>query len=252
MTTNPDLTIASGPDKVVRYADVPEGYYDLVVAAFVGLLLISGVSATKLFLGPRIPFISDWFYGGGRLIFDGGAFLFPLAYVVGDVLTEVYGWRRAKRAIWTGFVLMIIAALTYRMVSLTTPVEGFEAWNQVLAPVTRITIASLTGYLVGQMLNSLVVVRIKARMAERWVAFRLITSTVVAEFVDTLLFCVISYAGTIGFAQLVNYTLTGYVYKCLVELAVVPISLAVIRRLKRVETSYWAPRPERSTTTIGQ
>lgn len=222
----------------VHYATGPASYYDLIVALFVSLLLISGVTAAKLFEGPRVPLLSTWFSGGGRLIFDGGAFLFPLSYVVDDVLTEVYGWRRAKRAIWTGFAMMLLAAVTYRIVALTTPVTGFEAWNQVLAPVTRITIASLSGYLAGELLNSLVVVRIKARMAERAVALRLIASTVVGEFVDTLLFCTIAYAFTISWGDLANYTLTGYVYKCLVELCVVPISLAVIRWLKRVEPTY--------------
>ncbi|HET9127467.1 MAG TPA: VUT family protein, partial [Propionibacteriaceae bacterium] len=102
----------------VHYATGPASYYDLIVALFVSLLLISGVTAAKLFEGPRIPLLSTWFSGGGRLIFDGGAFLFPLSYVVDDVLTEVYGWRRAKRAIWTGFAMMLLAAVTYRIVAL--------------------------------------------------------------------------------------------------------------------------------------
>lgn len=225
------------PDQA-HYAEVPRSYYDIVVACFVGLLLISGVSATKLFEGPRVPGFSDWFYGGGPLVFDGGAFLFPLSYVVGDIMTEVYGWQRARRAIWTGFALTFLAAVTYKVVSLTTPLEGFENWDTVLAPVTRITIAGLAGYLAGQLLNSLVVVRLKQKMAERRVAFRLITSTMVAELVDTLLFCTIAFAGTIGSSELFNYTLTGYVYKCLVEVCVVPITLQVIKYLKRVEPTY--------------
>lgn len=222
----------------IHYAAVPRGYYDIVVAAFVGLLLISGVTAAKLFQGPRTPLISDWLYGGGPLIFDGGAFLFPLSYVVGDIMSEIYGWRRAKRAIWMGFAMMFLAAFTYKIVALTRPVAGFEHWNTVLAPVTRITIASLCGYLAGQLLNSRVVVQIKARMAERQVAFRLILSTLVGELVDTALFCTIAYAGTITFGQLANYTFTGYVYKCLVEVCVVPITLQLIKRLKRIEPTY--------------
>lgn len=230
---------APGPTgRDVSYAEVPRSYYDLVVATFVGILLISGVSAAKLFYGPRVPLFSDWFYGGGRLVFDGGAFLFPLSYVVGDVMTEVYGWRRAKRAIWTGFTMTLLASLTYRLVALTRPVEGFEAWNGVLAPVTRIVVASLVGYLCGEFLNSWVVVRLKARHGEQAVALRLLTSTFASEFVDTLLFCTISYAGTISLASLANYTVTGYVYKCAVEVCIVPVSLRVIRWLKRVEPTY--------------
>ena len=231
--TTPSLDLASTASR-----DAQHGYYDIVLACFVGLLLISGIGATKLFEGPRIPFISDLFYGGGPLVFDGGAFLFPLSYVIGDIMTEVYGWRRAKRAIWTGFALTFLAAVTYWVVSLTRPVAGFENWDTVLAPVWRITVAGLAGYLAGELLNSLVVVRLKSRMAERRVAFRLITSTLIAELVDTLLFCSIAYAGTITGAELFNYTLTGYVYKCLVEVCIVPVTLLVIRYLKRVEPSY--------------
>ncbi|MGO4957143.1 queuosine precursor transporter [Luteococcus sp. Sow4_B9] len=228
----------SEPQTRVQYAEVPRSHYDIVMAIFVGLLLISGVTATKLFEGPRVPGLSDWFYGGGKLIFDGGAFLFPLSYVVGDILTEVYGWKRARRAIWTGFAMTLVAAITYRVVAMTAPVPGFEAWDSVLAPVTRIAIAGLVGYLAGNLLNSFVVVKLKARAGENNVAARLIGSTLVGEFVDTLLFCTIAFAGTITMAELGNYTVTGYLYKCLVEICVVPITLRIIRWLKRVEPTY--------------
>lgn len=220
-----------------RFANPQRSYWDVVVAIFVGLILISNVTASKLFYGPHVPGLSDWFQGGGRLIFDGGAFLFPLSYVMGDIMTEVFGWR-AKRAIWLGFAMNFLMALTFRVVAATTPVEGFEAWNQVLAPVTRLTIAGLVGYLCGEFLNSFVVVRMKRRHLENKVAFRLITSTVVAEFVDTALFCTIAFAGTITMAELTNYTVTGYFYKVLVELMVVPVSLAAIRWLKKNEPTY--------------
>ncbi|WP_420175191.1 queuosine precursor transporter [Luteococcus sp. OSA5] len=221
-----------------HYAEVPRSYYDIVMAVFVGLLIISGVTATKLFQGPVVPVLSDWFHGGGPLIFDGGAFLFPLSYVVGDIMTEVYGWKRARRAIWTGFALTLLAAVTYRIVALTTPVPGFEAWNSVLAPATRIAVAGLAGYLAGNLLNSFVVVRLKARAGENNVAARLIGSTLVGELVDTVLFCTIAFAGTITMAELGNYTVTGYLYKCLVEICVVPITLRIIAWLKRVEPTY--------------
>lgn len=238
MTTSTDTAAEPASGQGVEYARVPHTYYDIVVAVFVGLLLISGVTATKLFVGPTVPVISDLFAGGGPLIFDGGAFLFPLSYVVGDIMTEVYGWQRAKRAIWTGFAMTFLAAATYKVVGWTTPVEGFEAWDQVLAPATRIALAGFAGYLAGNLLNSLVVVRLKRRFAERQVAFRLITSTLLGELVDTTLFCTIAFAGTITLAELTNYTVTGYFYKVLVEICVVPITLQVIKYLKRVEPTY--------------
>lgn len=223
----------------VRFARPQRSYWDVVVAVFVGLILISNVTASKLFTGPHVPGISDWFYGGGPLIFDGGAFLFPLSYVVGDIMTEVYGWR-ARRAIWLGFAMNVLMAVTFKVVALTTPVAGFEAWNGVLAPVTRLTVAGLAGYLCGEFLNSFVVVRLKQRHRESRVLLRLVSSTVVAEFVDTLLFCTIAYAGVISLRELANYTVTGYVYKVAVELLVVPLSMACIRWLKRHEPTYAA------------
>lgn len=240
--TQPPLADGAAPP-VVAYAEAPRGYYDIVVGVFIGLTLISGVGASKLFEGPTLPLISDLFYGGGPLIFDGGAFLFPLSYVVGDILSEVYGWKRAKRAIFLGFAMLFLSAATFRIIALTTPVEGFEAWDSVLAPVTRIAIAGMAGFLAGELLNSAVLVKLKARMAERRVAFRLIVSTLIGEFVDTLVFCTIAYAGTISLGQLANYTATGYVYKCLVEIAVVPLTLLIIRYLKRKEPSYPTPAP---------
>lgn len=226
------------------YASAPHSHYDIFVGVFVALLILSGVTAAKLFYGPTVPGVSDVFYGGGPLIFDGGAFLFPLSYVVGDILAEVYGLRRARRAIYIGFAMLIVAALTYRLVALTTPVEGFEAWDQALAPTLRITLAGLAGYIVGSLLNATVVARMKARMAERAVAWRLIASTLVGEFFDTLIFCLVAFAGTITLADLANYTVTGYVYKCLVEICIVPVTLLVIRWLKRHEPTYRAqPTP---------
>ena len=95
-TPSPDRP-ASGQG-TPAYARVPASYYDIFVGVFIALLILSGVTAAKLFYGPTVPVISDLFYDGGPLIFDGGAFLFPFAYIVGDILAEVYGWRRARRA----------------------------------------------------------------------------------------------------------------------------------------------------------
>lgn len=232
-----------------QYAEVPHSHYDLFVGLFVGVLLLSGVTAAKLFYGPTIPIVSDLFYGGGPLIFDGGAFLFPLAYIVGDILAEVYGYRRARRAILIGFLMLIIAAVTYQVVALTTPVEGFEAWNQALAPTLRLTLAGLAGFFVGSLVNAKIVSRMKERMKERSVALRLILSTLVGQFLDTLIFCIIAFAGTITLAELANYTVTGYLYKSLVEILIVPLTLLIIRWLKRHEPTYRLVEPSGRSAT---
>jgi len=232
-------------DGDAEFAQGHGGYYDIVVGTFVGLLLISNVAATKLFQGFYVPGLSDWFNNGEPLIFDGGAFLFPLSYVVGDVLSEVYGWKRARRAIWLGFAMMGLASIIFRLVAMTTPIEGFEAWDAVLGPVLRISLASLAGYLVGQLLNSLVVVRMKARFKERQIAGRLIVSTIVGELIDTIVFCTVAWVGVLSVGELVSYTMSGYIYKVLIEIIVIPITLLVIRKLKQIEPTYvFADQPQ--------
>jgi queuosine precursor transporter len=224
----------------VHYARDVRGNYDLIVAAFVGLLLISNVGATKaIAFGSHIPII-------GSVITDGGAFLFPLTYVFGDVLAEVYGLAKARRAIILGFVLQAIAALTFLVVSITPPAPDWpnqDAWQAVLGFFPRIVIASLCGYLAGQFLNAYVLVRIKERTKEGTLWARLVGSTLVGEFADTALFCVIAFGGVLSTSNLINYTVIGYIYKCLVEIAFLPITYRVIRAVKKHEPSYAAGVP---------
>jgi uncharacterized integral membrane protein (TIGR00697 family) len=231
--------LSSGTEPA-HYAQDVRGNYDLIVAAFVGMLLISNVGATKaIAFGSGIPII-------GSVITDGGAFLFPLTYVFGDILAEVYGIAKARRAIILGFVLQAIAALTFLVVSITPPAPDWpnqEAWQAVLGFFPRIVIASLCGYLAGQFLNAYVLVKIKEHTLEGTLWARLVGSTVVGEFADTAIFCVIAFGGILSTSNLINYTVTGYVYKCLVEIACLPITYRVIRAIKRREPSYGAPVP---------
>ncbi len=215
--------------------------YPMIVGAFVGVLLISNIGATKL-----IAF--------GPLITDGGAFLFPLAYVIGDVLSEVYGLRAAHRAIWLGFVMLVLAAVTFWFVQISPPAHGYNnqaAFEAVLGFVPRIVAASISGYLVGQLLNAYVLVRIKERTAERALWLRLIGSTVVGELADTVVFCTIAFYGVITGAEFVTYVVVGYVYKTLLEVVLLPITYPVIGWIKRREPSYEstaAPTPTADTT----
>lgn len=240
----PPVTVEPQSQAPVRPARGPYGIYDLVLAAFVGLLLISNVGATKLIeFGPSVQ------VGGFPLlpiITDGGAFLFPLTYVLGDVLAEVYGLRRARRAIITGFVLAALMSLTFLVVDAAPPASDWphqDAWSAVLGFVPRIVIASLLGYLAGQFLNAVVLVRLKQRAGEGRLWVRLVTSTVVGEFADTLVFTSIAFGplgnvlgGTsIPLPQLVNYTLVGWVYKVLVEVLLLPLTYRVIALVKRHE-----------------
>jgi queuosine precursor transporter len=219
----------------------PRGNYDLVLAAFCGLLLISNIGATKAIAFP-IPFQLPLI--GSNVITDGGAFLFPLTYVLGDVLAEVYGMRRARRAILTGFVLAALASVTFLVVSVSPPAPGWpnqDAWRAVLGFVPRIVFASLCGYLAGQFLNAYVLVRMKQRTSGKGLWARLLGSTVVGEFADTALFCLIAFVGILSTSDLISYTVVGYLYKVLVETVCLPITYIVIRAIKDREPAYRTP-----------
>lgn len=225
------------------YAQVARGYYAQIVAIFTATLIISNICATK-----GVEFFGDRSVTLGPLqilpiVTDGAFFLFPLAYIVGDVLSEVYGFRATRRAIYCGFAALVLTVLCFTVV-LNLPAAGFyenqDALRSVIAPVPRLVIAGLAGYLVGQLLNSVVLVLIKERTKERHLWARLIGSTVVGELADTLIFCSIA-AGAIGIetvSQFVNFVIVGFLWKTLCEILVMPITYRVIAILKKREPHY--------------
>lgn len=211
-----------------RFAADVRSFYPLIVAVFAGLLLISNIGATKL-----IAF--------GPLIVDGGAFLFPLVYVIGDVMSEVYGWKAARRAIILSFALAVLAALTFYVVQISPAADGWpnqEAFEAILGFVPRIVLASVCGFLVGQLLNSYVLIKIKERTSEKHLWARLIGSTAVGELADTVVFCTIAFYGVITGSDFINYVVTGYIYKTLLEVFLLPITYPVIAWVKRNEPTY--------------
>ena len=204
------------------------GNYDLIVVLFCGLLLISNIGATKL-----IQF--------GPIITDGGAILFPLTYILGDVLSEVYGFKRAKRAILMGFGLSVLASLTFYLVQIAPAADAYEnqaAFEAELGVGPRIVLASIRGYRAGQLLHAYVLVKIKERTQERKLWLRLIGSTVVGELADTLVFCTVAFYGVITGGEFLSYVITGYVYKVLIEVVFLPITYPVIALVKRHEPGY--------------
>ncbi len=236
----------------VSFATAPSGTYAVIVAVFCGLLLISNIAATKtITVVDGLPAAI-----GGGIFTDGGAFLFPLTYIVGDVLAEVYGLRQAKRAIWVGFALGALASLTFLAVGAAPPGPGYEnqeAFLAVLGFVPRIVLASLSGYLAGQFLNAYVVVKIKERTKERHLWARLIGSTVVGEFADTALFCFIAFVGVFPtWGGLISYAVAGYIYKVMVEVILLPVTYAVIRAIKKREPGYAAAAQLHGETSVRQ
>ena len=209
-------------------------FYDLIAIFFVSFLLLSNIAATKL-ISVDTPI------AGFSLIFDGGAILFPFTYILADVLSEIYGYRAAKRTIIVGFAMSILASAIFYLVQVAPVGPGYEnqaAFEAVLGFVPRIVAASVCGYLVGQLLNSKVLVAIKNRFGENHLWVRLISSTLVGELADTTIFCTIAFYGIITGAQFLNYVLTGYGYKCLLEVVLLPVTYTVIHLLKKAETEY--------------
>lgn len=209
------------------YIPVQKSAYPVLLALFTTIFVLSNIVSTK---GVQM----------GPLVMDGAFFLFPAAYVIGDVISECYGFRAARRAVWTGFLAMIIAVSTFYVAILLPAAsfyEGQAAFAATLGLVPRIVVASLSGYAAGQLLNAWLLTLMKDRLGERGLWKRLLGSTVVGEFGDTLIFCLIA-APVIGISTVgdtANYVVVGFVWKTLVEVAVMPITYLVIRRIKAHE-----------------
>lgn len=200
-------------------------YYDILVAYFVALLLISNIAATKLLLI-------------GPFIMDGGALLFPLTYIIGDVLSEVYGFKKTRRAIVIAFIASAIAAATFLAVQYLpgapeyTNQSSFEA---VLGFVPNIVIASLIAFFAGQLINSYVLTKMKSKWGEKNLWVRLVGSTIAGQLVDTAIFCTIAFFGILQGWSFVNYILVGVTYKIAVEILLLPVTYRVIRYIKKRE-----------------
>jgi queuosine precursor transporter len=200
-------------------------YYDLIMASFVAVLLISNVASTKiLVLGP--------------FTFDGGTILFPISYIFGDILTEVYGYARSRRVIWVGFAANLLMALVFALVGALPPAAGWEhqeAYEAILGITPRIVLASLVAYFAGSFSNSWVMARMKVLTSGRWLWTRTIASTLVGQGIDTALFVVLAFYGILPTALLTSIVISNYVFKCALEATVTPITYRVVNGLKRAE-----------------
>lgn len=217
-------------------AIVGSAYYPVLVAVFTALVIISNVTATKgVAFG---PIIGDW-----SIITDGGFIVFPLTYVIGDVLSEVYGFKAARRAIFLGFSMNALAALAF-WVTVYLPAADFytnqEHFENIVGAYTQLIVAGLAGFIVGQTINAWVVVAIKERTKEKHLWARLIGSTFAGQLGDTLVFCAIaaSAIGISSFGDFVTYTALGWVYKTAVEVVMLPITYRVIAFIKHREPTY--------------
>ena len=201
-------------------------YLDLITGLFTALLLISNICSTR--------FISL----GGVFQFDAGTLMFPLTYILNDVLTEVYGYGRNRRIIWTGFLALLLFAASIALVSLFDPAEGWdqaEAWSAVMGLAPRIVLASLIAYFMGEFVNSYVLAKLKIRAGGRAMGLRFIGSTVVGQVFDTLIFASIAFLGVIGWEPWQRLVWSNYVFKVGAEVLLLPLAILAANWLKKAE-----------------
>lgn len=200
-------------------------HFLVIVALFVTSLITANLVAVKvLAFGPWVT--------------DAGLLTFPIAYIVGDVLTEVYGYAAARRVIWLGFACNAIAVITIQVAG-ALPAEGSwdggDAWSRIFDSTPRILAASLAAYLVGEFANSFVLAKLKVATNGRWLWTRTISSTMIGEGLDTMIFVTIAFAGVFSGQVLWEMLYTGWLLKTAYEVLATPLTYVVINRLKRAE-----------------
>jgi uncharacterized integral membrane protein (TIGR00697 family) len=200
-------------------------YFDWIMVAFVVVLLLSNTVAVKAMrLGPWVT--------------DGATLLFPLSYIFDDVLTEVYGYARSRRVIWTGFAANAAMAAVYAFVGWMPPAADWpnqNAYQAILGQTPRIVLASLIAFWAGEFCNSYVLARLKVLTRGRWLWTRTLGSTVVGQAVDTSIFVTIVFWGVLPASGIFAIIRFGYLFKVGYETLATPLTYAVVNWLKRRE-----------------
>lgn len=197
----------------------------VICAMFITCLLLSNLVAGKII---RIVNIS----------LPAAVILFPITYIFGDVFTEVYGFQKSKMIIWLGFACNLFAVFIY-VVTIALPYPEFwtgqEAFRIVLGTTPRILVASLVGYLFGEFTNSIILSKLKVKMAGRKLWMRTIFSTIVGEAFDTIIFIFISFWGNVNGGILLQMMIFQYIWKVCYEIILTPVTYIVVKWLKNKE-----------------
>jgi queuosine precursor transporter len=215
-------------------------YYDLLMAGFVTVLLCSNLIGPGKVCALELPFALPLI--GGLLVFGAGNIFFPISYIFGDILTEVYGYARARKVIWAGFGAMIFATLMAQVVIHLTPYPG-EPFNATLQPAIetvfgstwRIVLASILAFWIGDFVNAYVLARMKVWTQGRHLWTRTIGSTVLGQGVDSLVFYPIAFYGVWSSDSLLAVLGFNFVFKVMVEVVMTPLTYLVVGALKRAE-----------------
>ena len=206
-------------------ADSHSTAFVVVVAGFVISLLVANIIAVKLIA------VGPW-------IMPAGVIIFPVSYILGDVLTEVYGYRRARQVIWLGFACNLLAVLAIALAQALPPAgfwDGQAAFERILGYAPRLLLASFLAYLVGEFANAYVLARMKILTRGRWLWTRTIGSTLVGQWLDSAVFITVAFAGVLPPEALLAAILAQWLAKSAYETAATPLTYWVVNALKRRE-----------------
>ncbi len=216
-------------------------WFPVVIAVFVTMLIISNIIAVKL-------------VNLDGLILPAAVVLFPVAYIFGDILTEVYGYARARQVIWTGFACNLLAVIAiwiggrlpaasfWTAGSFNSAAASQQAYQAILGFTPRLLVASFIAYLVGEFLNSIVLAKLKIRTKGRFLWIRTISSTIVGEGADSLVFITIAFAGILPASNLATTILSQWLFKVAYEVLATPLTYLIVTWLKRDENEDYYDR----------
>jgi uncharacterized integral membrane protein (TIGR00697 family) len=221
-------------------------YFDLIMAAYVCILLCANLIGPSKATTIHLPWIGSVLPVSGDITFVAGVLFFPLSYIFGDILTEVYGYARDRRCVWAGFGALAFAAFMAWTIVHLPPAQEFLKMQPhveaIFGNTPRIVLASIIAFWSGSFVNSFVLARMKVLTNGRWLWTRTIGSTIFGEAVDSGLFYTIAFAGIWAPAFLLKVTVAQYVLKTLWEVVMTPVTYRVVAFLKRVENEDYYDR----------
>lgn len=199
--------------------------YEMLAGLFVMTLIVSNIASIKVVaIGP--------------LVFDAGTILFPLSYIVGDIVTEVYGYRKMRSLLYVGVVSLILTMTTFWVVQILPASPDWPnqvAYESILGVVWRIVLASVTALFLGEIMNAYVMARMKVRSKGKNLWVRMISSSVVGSAIDTVVFSTVAFLGTMSFGALAQLMATVFLIKITTEVVVSPLTIKIINIVKRRE-----------------